>query len=195
MRLHLLRSLALTVVLMVLVGVAYPLAGWALSQVAFHAQANGSLGANGSSLIGQPWGNGTAINPNWFNGRPDADNPLALNGAAGESGAANLGPRSRALASDVAALVAQWRAVGVAHPTADLVTSSGSGLDPDISPADALVQVPMLERSRGLSAATLDALVASQVHGAQFGFLGASYVNVLALNEALARLVGSPANG
>jgi potassium-transporting ATPase KdpC subunit len=188
MRLHLYRSVVVTAILLVLCAGLYPLAGWALSQAAFHNQANGSLTANGSTLIGQPWNNGTSINPHWFNGRPDPDNPLALNGVAGESGAANLGPRSKVLVAAVAALIAEWRAVGVLHPTSDLVTSSASGLDPDITLADAQVQIPMIAAARGLSTSTLDSLVHRELHGAQFDFLGTPYLNVLQLNEALATL-------
>ncbi len=187
MRTAFFRSVTLTIIMLVMVGVVYPLAGWAVSEVAFHHQADGSLTANGSTLIGQPWNNGTSINPMWFNGRPDADDPLVVNGVAGESGAANLGPRSKVLAQKVSALVAEWRAVGVT-PTPDLVTSSGSGLDPDISPLDAEVQIPMISHSRGLSPAVLRRLIKEQTHGAQLGFLGSPYVNVLALNEALAAL-------
>ncbi len=188
MRLQFVRSLVLTAIMLGLLGVIYPLAGWALSQSAFHAQANGSVGPNGSSLIGQPWNNGTSINPKWFNGRPDADNPLIVNGTSGESGAASLGPRSAALVAAVRALRAEWLAVGV-KPTIDLVTTSGSGIDPDISVLDARVQIPMIEKSRHLSAASLRALIARETHPAQFGFLGSSYINVLALNEGLAQLV------
>jgi K+-transporting ATPase ATPase C chain len=188
MRTNLLRSAVLTVVLLVICGVIYPLGGWALAQLAFHDQANGSLTNYGSTLVGQPWNDGKSINPNWFNGRPDADNPLALNGVAGSSGASNLGPRSKALVTDVRALITEWRAVGVQHPTADLVTTSGSGIDPDITLADALVQIPMVARARGISSTRLRALVDSEVHGAQFGFLGVSYINVLELNVALSKL-------
>jgi potassium-transporting ATPase KdpC subunit len=190
MRTHLYRSVVLSVVLLVICGVGYNVAGWALSQAAFHSQANGSITANGSTLIGQPWGIGTAINPKWFNGRPDPDNPLELNGVAGESGASNLGPKSSALVQDVKTLIAEWHAVGV-DPTPDLVTSSGSGLDPDISAQDALVQVPMVAAARGIPASSLRALIAAHTTGAQFGFLGSSYVNVLQLNEALAALVAA----
>jgi len=196
MRMHLLRSVALTAVLVALCGVAYPLAGLAVGQGIFHAQANGSLvgGTTASSLIGQPWTVNGKIDPRWFQGRPDAFNPLSLNGTAGSSGAANLGPRSSKLVSAVQALVAAWHAVGV-NPTADLVTTSGSGLDPDIAPADAYVQVPMVAAARHLPASVVRSLVSSQVHGAQLGFLGAPYVNVLALNEALAAYVAAHPSG
>ncbi len=195
------RSVVLTVVLVVLCGVLYPLAGWGVSQAAFSHQADGSLAANGSVLIGQPWSSAEGINPRWFNGRPDADNPLGLNAPsgtlndaaglglqAGSSGAANLGPRSTVLVGSVERYLAAWRKVGVEDPTPDLVTTSASGIDPDLAPADAYVQVAMVAKARHLAPAVLDRLVASQVHGAQFGFLGAPYVNVLELNEALARL-------
>jgi K+-transporting ATPase ATPase C chain len=128
----------------------------------------------------------------WFNGRPDADNPLELcrPGSActsGSSGAANLGPKSKVLVSDVQTLVAEWRRLGV-DPTPDLVTTSASGLDPDISQLDALVQIPMVAKARHLSPATLRALVIAHTVGFQLGFLGSPYVNVLQLNEALAAL-------
>jgi potassium-transporting ATPase KdpC subunit len=194
----LLRSLVLTAVLFVLVGVAYPLAGWALAQAAFHSQANGSISANGSTLIGQPWSDLTAadprIDPDWFQGRPDPDNPLGLRypggpWRSGESGASNLGPRSSTLVDDVAALVPAWRHVGVDHPTPDLVTTSGSGLDPDITPQDARVQVPMVAKARHLDPSLLEALITRDTTGPQLGFLGAVHVNVLELNEGLAALV------
>ena len=185
MRTHLYRSVVLTVCLLVICGVGYNAAGWALSQGLFKAHANGSITANGSTLIGQPWNNGTSINPMWFNGRPDPDNPLYLNGTAGASGAANLGPKSAKLVGTVQGLIAEWHKVGV-NPTPDLVTSSGSGLDPDISPVDAQVQIAMVASARHLPVAALTRLVAQQTHGAQWGFLGSPYINVLQLNEALA---------
>jgi K+-transporting ATPase ATPase C chain len=189
----LLRSVVLTAVLFAICGVAYPIAGWALSQAAFHSQANGSITKDGSTLIGQPWNNGSSINPMWFNGRPDPDVPLTLQlpggkVVSGSSSASNLGPRSKVLASDVAALVAEWKAVGVNNPTPDLATSSGSGIDPDITPADALVQVTMIATARHLAPSVLRSLIARETVSPQLGFLGSSYVNVLALNEALAAL-------
>jgi potassium-transporting ATPase KdpC subunit len=184
---HLYRSVVLTIVLLVVCGVGYNAAGWALSQAAFHGQANGSITANGSTLIGQPWNDQTSIDPRWFNGRPDADNPLELNGTPGSSGASNLGPKSKVLVTDVRSLIAEWRKVGV-DPTPDLVTTSASGLDPDISPLDAMVQVTMVAKARHLSVAVLRQLVRAHTVGPQLGFLGSSYVNVLQLNEALAEL-------
>jgi K+-transporting ATPase ATPase C chain len=205
---HLYRSVVLVAIALLVCGGLYNVAGWALTQAAFHSQANGSVDGNGSTLIGQPWSvrttcstviNGTTyssvptiprIDPMWFQGRPDCDNPLELNGTAGSSGAANLGPKSSVLVSVVQQLVKAWHRVGV-NPTGDLVTSSGSGIDPDISQQDALVQIPMVAKARHLSPALLRSLVYSHTAGAQYGFLGAPYVNVLALNEALAQLAGT----
>ena len=199
MLMHLRRSLVMAAICLVVFGFAYGLAGTGVAQAFFSYQANGSLGDNGSSLIGQNWSS-----PRWFHGRPDdtgpyaanaarqvsgGDNPLVANGVPGQSGATNLGPRSKVLLANTRELVAYWHALGVT-PTPDLVTTSGSGYDPDISPADARAQIPMVARATGLSAAALERLIASQTHGPQFGFLGASFVNVLALNEALAAAEG-----
>jgi len=201
MLIHLRRSLVMAVICLVFFGFVYAFAGTGVAQVLFKNQANGSLTANGSTLIGQNW-----TSPKWFHGRPDdtgpyadtnpknpspvghgGDNPLVANGAAGGSGATNFGPRSQKFLDDTKALVAYWHKLGV-DPTPNLVTTSGSGYDPDISPPDALVQIPMVSKATGISASTLRALIKSQTHSAQFGFLGSSYVDVLQLNEALARL-------
>ncbi|MHB1739162.1 MAG: potassium-transporting ATPase subunit C [Actinomycetes bacterium] len=169
------RSLVAAVLLAVLCGLAYPLAVTGIAHVAFAYQASGSIGADGSTLIGQRW-----TGPQWFHGRPDANNPMT-------SGATNLGPRSAVLAAHVKARILAWHRLGV-DPTEELVTSSGSGLDPDISPASALVQVPMVAQARGLPIATVRSLVEAHVHPRQWGFLGEPYVDVLALNQALAAL-------
>ena len=197
MLVHLRRSVVFAVICLVVFGLAYPLAGTGVSQLLFRHQANGSLTPNGSSLIGQNW-----TGPGWFHGRPDdagpyganvkakisgGDNPLVANGFSGASGASNLGPRSATLLANTKALVAYWHSMGV-NPTPDLVTTSGGGLDPDITPLDATVQIPMVAKARHRSAAALRRLIACQTHTAQLGFLGSNYVVVLQLNEALARL-------
>ncbi len=105
----------------------------------------------------------------------------------GESGGTSLGPRSKELLTYTQCLVAYWHARGV-NPTPDLVTTSGSGYDPDITAADALAQIPMVSKATGIAPSTLQALIASQNNSAQFGFLGSSYINVLQLNEALVKL-------
>lgn len=197
---HLRRSFVMAVICMLVFGFLYAFAGTGVAQLLFKSQADGSIGPDGSTLIGQNW-----TGRDWFHGRPDdagpyaanpksgvsgGDNPLVANGVDGESGATNLGPRSKTLVADTKALVAYWHRLGVAHPTPDLVTTSASGYDPDISPADALVQVPMVAKATGISPARLRRLIASETHGAEWGFLGSSYIDVLELNEALAKLRG-----
>ncbi len=167
---------------LLLFGLAYPSAGTGISQLLFPHQANGSLTSNGSTLVGQPW-----TGPRWFHGRPDPDNPLRLDGVSGASGGSNLGPRSRQLVAAVRAAGVQLRRLGV-DPTADLVTSSGSGIDPDITPQDALSQVPMVSRSTGIADSRLRRLIRALTVGPELGFLGPSYIDVLQLNAALARL-------
>jgi len=169
------RSIVISAIFFVLLGLAYPLAETGIGQALFPAQASGSLTGDGSALVGQSW-----TGPRWFHGRPDADNPMATGGT-------NLGPRSKTLVTDVRQEITQLRKEGIT-PTPDLVTSSGSGVDPDIAPADAYAQVNAVARARGLSPAAVRRLVAAHVAGAQFGFLGSPYINVLQLNQALARM-------
>ena len=197
MLVNLRRSLVMAVICLVFFGFVYAFAGTGVAQVLFKHQADGSLTANGSTLIGQNWSS-----PKWFHGRPDdtgpyaanakediagGDNPLVANGVAGESAATNLGPRSKVLKADTIALVKYWHKFGV-NPTPDLVTTSGSGYDPDISEQDALVQIPMVTKATGIAPSKLRALIARETHPAQWGFLGAQYIDVLQLNEGLAAL-------
>ncbi|HEY6623515.1 MAG TPA: potassium-transporting ATPase subunit C [Acidimicrobiales bacterium] len=199
MLIHLRRSLVMAVICLAFFGFVYALAGTGVAQLFFRSQADGSITANGSTLIGQNWSS-----PRWFHGRPDdtgpyaanpkakpavagGDNPLMANGNSGESGASNLGPRSKVLLNNTKALVAYWHGLGV-NPTPDLVTTSGSGYDPDITPADALVQIPMVSKATGVSPAALRSLITRETNSPQLGFLGSSFVNVLQLNEALAHL-------
>lgn len=200
------RSVVLTVVFFALLGVGYPLVETGIGQAFFAHRANGSLSADGSTLIGQNWAEtpcpghlpGSCV----FQGRPDdlgpyaanpkngvsgGDNPLEANGVQGGSGPTNLGPRSKVLVADTRKLIAYWKARGVT-PTPDLVTTSGSGLDPDITPADAIAQVPMVSAATGIAPAALDKLIAEQTRGAQLGFLGSAYIDVLKLNMALAKM-------
>lgn len=204
------RSLAAIVVFTAFFGFLYMFAGTGVAQLLFKHQADGSITSQGSTLIGQNWSVMSTFDgvkaywpsTDWFNGRPDdtgpygadpkenesgGDNPLVANGVNGESSATNLGPRSKVLLDNTEVLVAWWHDHGI-DPTPDLVTTSGSGLDPDITPQDALVQVPMISRATGLARATLRQLVMRETNGAELGFLGSSYVDVLQLNEALAKL-------
>ncbi len=177
---QLFRSVVASVLFFVLLGLAYPAIETGIGQAFFSHQANGSLGPNGSTLIGQ-----TFTGPRWFQGRPEpsGNNPLA-------SGGSNLGPRSKVLAADVRHEVAILQKEGIT-PRNALVTSSGSGLDPDITPADAYAEAPAVARANHLPLAAVRHLVARHVTGRELGFLGSPYVNVLQLNEALAHLKGS----
>jgi K+-transporting ATPase ATPase C chain len=192
---HLRRSITLALICLIFFGFVYAFAGTGVAQLLFKHQADGSITANGSTLIGQNWSS-----PKWFHGRPDdagpyaasktqsgGDNPLVANGTSGESGATNLGPRSQTLVDNTKQLVAYWHSLGV-NPTPDLVTTSGSGYDPDITPQDAIVQIPMVATATGLSPTALQTLISKMTHGAELGFLGSKYVDVLQLNEALAKL-------
>lgn len=169
------RGLVVFVVFFALLGLAYPLAETGVGRAFFAHQAAGSLTKNGSLLIGQRW-----RGPEWFQGRPDGDDPMATGGS-------NLGPRSVTLVHDVERRIAQLKREGIT-PTPDLVTTSGSGVDPDISPASAYGQVDAVAKARGLAVTVVRRLVQAHVQPAQWGFLGSSYVDVLALNQALAKL-------
>ena len=213
MLVHIRRSLVLAIIVLILT-FAYTYLSTGVDQVLFKHQANGSITPNGSTLIGQNWSQapcpGHPLGSCVFQGRPDAvgpyagslspvagggDNPLEANNVpgkpgvlnSGESGASNLGPRSKVLVSNTEELVSYWHARGV-NPTPDLVTTSGSGYDPDITAADATAEIPMVSRATGIAPSTLRLLIARQNHSAQFGFLGSSYINVLQLNEALVKL-------
>jgi K+-transporting ATPase ATPase C chain len=199
------RSVISILVFTAFFGFVYAFAGTGVAQLLFSNKANGSVTANGSTLIGQNWAAtkcpGHPAGSCVFHGRPDdtgpyanpklnpngfgGDNPLEASGVSGESGATNLGPRSHELREYTAELIAYWHRLGVKDPTTDLVTTSGSGLDPDITPADALVQVPMVAKATGVAPSALRELIAKQTHGAQLGFLGSTYIDVLQLNEGL----------
>lgn len=176
-------AILMTLVTTVLFGLLYPLAVTGLAQLFFPAQANGGLILKqgqvvGSHLIGQAFSS-----PAYFHSRPSG----AGNGYdATSSGSANLGPTNHQLVDRVKADVEKLHAENPgAEIPVDLVTSSGSGLDPHISPAAAEFQVPRIARERGMNEADVRALVAQQTLGRQFGVLGEARVNVLELNLAL----------
>jgi K+-transporting ATPase ATPase C chain len=178
------QSLWMNVWLTLLLGLAYPAVMTGLAQVLFPGRANGSLvlkdgAVIGSELIGESFGDAK-----YFHGRPSA----AGNGYDSlASGGSNLGPTSKALMDRVDKDVMSERkaAGGSGAAPGDLVTASGSGLDPHVSPAAALWQVPAVAKARGLDEAKLRALVEANVEGRTFGVLGEPRVNVLKLNLAL----------
>jgi K+-transporting ATPase ATPase C chain len=166
---HLFTSLLYTLVTVVVLGLIYPLVIWGLGSLLFPHQANGSLVESdgklvGSEIVGQLW-----TKPQYFHGRPSA---------------AGKGYDPTSTKATIAALKkANPNAPG--EPPIDLVTSSGSGIDPDISPEAAAWQVPRVAQARKMTAAAVQAIVDANVTPRQFGILGEPHVNVLALNRAL----------
>jgi len=181
------NSLLALIALSALTGIAYPLAITAIAQLVFPWRAKGSLVVvdgvvRGSELIGQEW-----RGERWFHGRPSATSPAPY--VALPSTGSNLGPTNPALAAAFGERAAALRAAGVAGPIpVDLLTSSGSGLDPHVSPAAARAQVERVARARGLDTARVRALVDEHVEDRFLGLLGEPRVDVLALNLALERL-------
>jgi K+-transporting ATPase ATPase C chain len=181
------RPALMILALMTLVtGVAYPLLVTGIAQAIFPSQAHGSLIVKegkviGSALIGQPFDD-----PKYFWSRPSATSPFADN--AGASSGSNLSPTNPDLVKAVQGRVDALRTAdpgNTAPVPADLVTASGSGLDPHISPAAALYQVPRVAKARKLTPGAVRALVERQTEGRFLGFLGEPRVNVLPLNLAL----------
>jgi len=201
MREILASALRISLVTWVLCGLAYPLALTALSQWLMPWQANGSLEmdaqgrAIGSRLIGQQWDR-----PEWFHGRPsattaldptDANKTIAAPYNADNSAGSNLGPASRSLFER---LVADRKSLDEAQPElagrklpADMLTTSASGLDPDISPANAELQAIRVAHARGVPANDIQALIAQHINGRSLGIFGEPRVNVFELNVALGR--------
>ena len=188
-------AIVLLVALTLITGLAYPLAITGIAGVLFPHQAQGSLIERdgmvvGSELIGQVF-----TDDKYFHGRPSATNTPDPNDPtknvdapynAANSGGSNLGPTSKALADRLQGDVDKLKAENPSAPIpVDLVTTSASGLDPDISPAAALFQVPRVAKARNLPEDRVRALVDQQTEGRLFGLLGEPRVNVLALNLAL----------
>ncbi len=182
-------AVSLLIVMTVVLGVAYPLAVTGVAQVLFPSQAAGSLIVRdgkpvGSRLIGQP-----VSDPKYFWSRPSATRPQPYDGLA--SGGSNLGPLNPALTGAVKARIAALEAADPSDHApipVDLVTASGSGLDPDISLAAAYYQVDRIARARHLSPGRVRALIATRARTPWLGVIGEPRVNVLELNLALDKL-------
>jgi len=180
MKKNLITAVLMTIATTVLLGIIYPLVVTGLAQLFFPDKARGQLIQKdgkiiGSRIIGQTFGG-----PGYFHSRPSA----AGNGYdGGNSGGSNLGPTNQKLVDRVKSDVARLHAENPGRPVPiDLVTTSGSGLDPDISPAAAEFQVPRVARERGMSEKQVWQLVSRHTAGRQLGFLGEPRVNVLELN-------------
>ena len=182
---HLAPAVMYTIVSVILLGIVYPLVMTGISELVFPAQASGSIVyrngvAVGSDIIGQLW-----TKPQYFHGRPSAAgsgyDPTSTSGT-------NLGPTSKKLIDATAATI---KALKKDNPTStapipmDLVTSSASGIDPDISPDAAYYQVARVAKARGMSADAVRALVDAHISPRMLGFLGEPHVNVMQLNLAL----------
>lgn len=185
MKKNLITAVLMTVVTTVLFGLGYPLLVTALAQVIFPDNANGQLIRSsdgtviGSRLIGQPF-----VSPGYFRSRPSAAGANGYDASA--SSGSNLGPMNQKLIDRVKADVEKLQQENPGRPVPiDLVTTSGSGLDPHISPAAAEFQVPRVARERGIGEDELRRIVNEHLEGKQFGFLGEPRVNVLELNLAL----------
>ena len=188
-------AIVMIVGMTIITGLAYPLAMTGIAQLLFHHQANGSLIERdgkviGSSLIGQNF-----TSEKYFHGRPsattepdpkDPSKTVPTPYAADNSAGSNLGPTSKALVDRVKDDAAKLAAENPGVPVpADLVTTSASGLDPDITPAGALFQVPRVAKARGLSEDAVRQLVEAHIAGRLLGLIGEPHVNVLELNMAL----------
>jgi K+-transporting ATPase ATPase C chain len=182
---HIKTALKLFAILLVLVGVIYPVAVTVLAQLVFSNEAEGNLLYDssgkviGSALIGQPFSD-----PKYFWPRPSVTSEYPYNALA--SGGSNLGPTNKHLMEQIAMRADLLKSSGIQDPVpSDLVMASASGLDPHISMQSALIQISRVARARNLDEETLRKLVLDHVEERQFGFLGEQRVNVLKLNLAL----------
>ena len=188
-------AIVMMVVMTIITGLAYPLGMTGIAQLLFPHQANGSLIKRGDTVIGSELIGQNFADAKYFHGRPsattetdpnDASKTVPVPYAADNSSGSNLGPTSKALVNRVTGDVKTLQEENPGMPVpVDLVTTSASGLDPDITPAGALFQVPRVAKARGMSEAAVKKLVADNTTPRSLGVLGEPHVNVLALNLAL----------
>jgi K+-transporting ATPase ATPase C chain len=186
-------AIALLLLFTLITGLAYPLVITGVAQLVFPHQANGSLIREGNRIVGSELIGQSFASPRYFHPRPSA---AGKGYDASASSGSNLGPTSRALAENIGQGVAQARADGVTGPVpADMVTASGSGLDPDISAANALDQVHRIAAARGIPEEQLRQLVEHSTVLGTLGVLGEAHVNVLLLNRQLDRMGAESPSG
>ncbi|MEO9130931.1 MAG: potassium-transporting ATPase subunit KdpC [Sphingomonas sp.] len=184
-------AIVMTILFALLLGLAYPLALTGIGQAVFPSAANGSLVREGNTVVGSSVVGQAFTSDRYFNSRPSAAGK-GYDGLA--SSGSNLGPASQVLSDRVKGDVAKARAQGITGPLpADLVTASGSGLDPDLSPASALIQVPRVAKARHLPEAQLRDLVEKAIDRPLLPFLGDEHVSLFLLNRQLDRLGATPA--
>ena len=194
-------AIVMIVVMTVITGLAYPLGMTGIAQLVFPHQANGSLIKRGDTVIGSSLIGQNFTSEKYFHGRPsattetdpnDASKTVPVPYAADNSAGSNLGPTSKALIDRVSEDAKKLHGENPAAPVpVDLVTTSASGLDPDITPAGALFQVPHVAKARGMSEDAIRKLVEDHVTDRTLGVLGEPRVNVLALNLALDAAAGA----
>ena len=181
-------ALGLAVVAVVLFGLVYPLIGVGVGQLLFNDQANGSLIGNGQRIVGSALVAQPFAGEGYFRPRPSAVEYQPM--AAGASNAARTNPALRQRIASARRAVAEREGTALDQVPGDLVTESGAGFDPHISPRSARIQIPRVARARGVDAGVVAELVKAHTEGPQFGLLGQARVNVLALNLALDKASG-----
>jgi potassium-transporting ATPase KdpC subunit len=180
-------AIRMTIVLTILTGIMYPMVMAGVAQLLFPFQADGSLVVRGGRIVGSEWIGQNFTSPGYFHGRPSAAGSTGYDAA--DSGGSNLGPTNKALVDSVRRRLGKTLeenpGIKAARVPVDLVTASASGLDPEISPAAAEIQVARVARARGLSREAVRALVRAHIRPRWGGVLGEPGVNVLMLNLAL----------